>query len=48
LDSWRLRLVDRTIIEGKNPAAAFSQLKNALLDKRLIDIGAAHVWMPLL
>ena len=48
LDSWRLRLIDRTIIEGKNPAAAFSQLKNALLDKRLIDIGAAHVWIPLL
>ena len=38
LDTWRLRLIDKTVIEGKNTGAAFSQLKNALLDRGEIDI----------
>jgi hypothetical protein len=47
LETWRLRLVDKTIVEGKNPRAAFGQLKNALLDRHLIDIGEGFVWVPL-
>jgi hypothetical protein len=47
LDTWRLRLIDKTVIEGKNTGAAFSQLKNALLDRGEIDISAGHVWPKL-
>jgi hypothetical protein len=44
LDTWRLRLVDKTVIEGKNTAQLFSQLKTALLNKGEIDISAGFVW----
>ena len=47
LDSWRLRLIDKTVIEGKNTNAAFAQLKNSLLDKGEIDISAGFVWPKL-
>jgi AAA domain len=47
LETWRLRLIDKTVIEGKNTGAAFSQLKNALLDRGEIDISAGHVWPKL-
>jgi AAA domain/Bifunctional DNA primase/polymerase, N-terminal len=47
LDTWRLRLIDKTVLEGKNTGAAFSQLKNALLDKGEIDISAGYVWPKL-
>jgi hypothetical protein len=47
LDSWQARLIDKTVIEGKNTRAAFAQLKNALLDRREIDISHGHVWVPL-
>jgi hypothetical protein len=47
LESWRLRLIDKTVIEGKNTSAAFSQLKNALLDRKEIDISHGFVWVPL-
>jgi hypothetical protein len=47
LDSWRARLVDKTVLEGKNVSAAFAQVKNALLDRREIDISHGHVWVPL-
>ena len=47
LDSWRVRLIDKTVIEGKNTSAAFSQLKNALLDRGEIDISAGYVWPKL-
>jgi hypothetical protein len=47
LESWRVRLIDKTVIEGKNLTAAFSQLKNALLDRREIDISHGYVWVPL-
>lgn len=48
LDSWRLRLINKTVLEGKNTSAAFSQIKNALLDKKQIDIGDGYVWIPIM
>jgi AAA domain/Bifunctional DNA primase/polymerase, N-terminal len=47
LATWRLRLIDKTVIEGKNTSAAFSQIKNALLDRKEIDISHGFVWVPL-
>ena len=47
LESWRIRLIDKTVIEGKNQGATFSQIKNALLDLKAIDIGHGYVWVPL-
>jgi hypothetical protein len=47
LETWRLRLIDKTVIEGKNTGAAFSQIKNALLDGGEIDISAGYVWPKL-
>jgi hypothetical protein len=47
LESWRLRLVDKTIITSKNASAAFSRLKDGLLRDKEIDIFHGFVWIPL-
>jgi hypothetical protein len=47
LDLWRLRLIDRTVIEGKNVRALFSRLKTTLLEQGQIQIGCGLVWIPL-
>jgi hypothetical protein len=47
LDSWRLRLIDKTIITNKNASAAFSRLKDGLLRDKEIDISHGFVWIPL-
>jgi hypothetical protein len=47
LDTWRLRLIDKTVIEGKHTSRLFIQLKDVLLDKGEIDISAGYVWPKL-
>jgi hypothetical protein len=47
LDSWRLRLIDKTVISNKNASAAFSRLKDSLLRDKEIDISHGFVWIPL-
>jgi hypothetical protein len=47
LESWRIRHIDKTIIEGRNTRAAFSQLKNDLMDRKEIEVSQGYVWMPL-
>jgi hypothetical protein len=47
LDSWKLRLIDKTVLEGKHAASVFSRLKRELLDAGEIDVGQGFVWVPL-
>jgi hypothetical protein len=47
LESWQKRLVYKTVIGGKSTKAAFSRLKNGLMDRGEIDVGHGLVWMPL-
>jgi hypothetical protein len=47
MDTWRIRLVDKTVIEGKYPARMFGKIKAALLQRREIEVGHEFVWVPL-
>jgi len=47
VDDWRLRLLDKTIIEGKYAGNTFYRIKSALLRCHEIGVGHGFVWVPL-
>ena len=47
METWRMRLVDKTVIEGKHPARVFGRIKAGLLRRREIEVAHEFVWVPL-
>jgi hypothetical protein len=47
LEAWGKKLVSKRILEGKNVTAQFTRLRNTLMDRKEIDVGEDHVWVPL-
>jgi hypothetical protein len=47
LKDWKAYLIDKTMLEGKNVGAAFSRIKEGLLDREEINVSHDYVWMPL-
>ena len=47
LEAWRLKLVEKNLVGGKNPGAAFGRIQKTLAEHSEIAIGNGFVWVPL-